>query len=254
VRELNIEKETERIVQFIKNKVTGSGFTKAIIGLSGGIDSALSAALAVKALGKENVIGVMMPYKSSNPDSLEHALILAKELDIPFFIIDITPMVDAYLTNYANDANTLRMGNFMARTRMCVLFDLSAKYRALVVGTSNKSEIYSGYCTQFGDSACAFEPLAHLFKHEVYKMSKLLNIPSQILEKKPSADLWEGQTDEEELGIGYDLLDEILYQILDKKKSDEEILSSSISKEKLDLVKKKIQQSEFKRHLPDMLD
>jgi len=146
------------------------------------------------------------------------------------------------------------MGNYMARTRMCVLFDLSAKYRALVVGTSNKSEIYSGYCTQFGDSACAFEPLAHLFKHEVYKMSKLLNIPSQILEKKPSADLWEGQTDEEELGIGYDLLDEILYQILDKKKSDEEMLSSSISKEKLDLVKKKIQQSEFKRHLPDMLD
>ena len=231
-----------------------SGFNKIVIGLSGGIDSALGAALAVRALGKDNVIAVMMPYKSSHPDSLNHAKLLAKELDISYHIIDITPMVDAYFDNYAQDTDVLRKGNFMARTRMCVLYDFSAKNKALVLGTSNKSEIYANYCTQYGDSACAFEPFAHLYKREVWEISKHLNVPQQILDKKPTADLWEGQTDEQELGIDYTTLDKILYQILDLNMSDEEILSTSITKEQLELVKRKIKLSEFKRHMPDMLD
>jgi len=146
-----------------------SGFSKYIIGISGGIDSALSATLAVKAIGKQNVLGVLMPYQSSNPQSLKDGLLLCDSLQIEHQIVDISPMVDAYFESREPMADSLRRGNWMARTRMCVLFDLSAKLRALVVGTSNQSELMTGYFTQYGDSACALEPIGQLYKTEVGK-------------------------------------------------------------------------------------
>ncbi len=254
MRQINIENEVNRIVEFIRTKLNNSGFSKTIVGLSGGIDSALTATLCVKALGCSNVYGVMMPYKNSHPDSLGHASILAQHLNISHQVIDISPMVDEYFKNYAPDADMLRRGNFMARIRMCTLFDLSAKHQAIVAGTSNKSELYVGYCTQYGDSACGFEPIGHLYKTEVKEMSEYLNVPAPIIKKKPTADLWAGQTDEEELGITYPTLDEILYQLIDLKKTDQDILCTSIEKHQLELVHKKIRQSEFKRNLPDMLE
>ncbi len=254
MREIDLNKEIERIVTFIREKVHGSGFKKVIVGLSGGIDSALTTALCVKALGSDQVIGVMLPYKTSHSDSLYHATLVAETFEIGSQVIPITPMVDAYFEEYENDAKSLRRGNMMARARMCVLYDLSAKYEALVAGTSNKSELYAGYFTQFGDGACAFEPIGHLFKTEVKAMSEILKVPSEIIKKKPTADLWNGQTDEDEMGITYSLLDEILFQLIDLKKTEEEIHKSGISKTAIENVVKKMKQCAYKRALPDMID
>jgi NAD+ synthase len=252
MRKLNYQNEIEKITEFIKQQLNKAGFTKLIVGLSGGIDSSVTAALCVKAIGKENVLGVMLPYKKSHPDSLEHAKQVAEQLGIKYEIVDISPMVDAYFENYALDVDILRKGNRIARERMCVLYDLSAKYKALVAGTGNRSEIMVGYCTQYGDSACAFEPIGHLYKTEVLKLAKILNLPDFVIIKKPTADLWEDQTDEDEMGITYKELDEILYQMLDQKIEYEDLIAAS-SKEKVDKVKRMIQLSEFKRNTPPII-
>lgn len=250
MREIDLYKEVENIKKFIVNTLNKTTFQKVILGLSGGIDSALSSALCASALGSENVIGVMMPYKSSSPKSIEHAKLVAQTFKITYDIIPITSMVDAYFDEFEPDANLLRRGNRMARERMCILYDLSAKYKAIVVGTSNKSEIYTGYCTQYGDSACAFEPFAHLYKTEVWQMAKILKIPDVIIDKKPTADLWEGQTDEEDIGISYYTIDEILHFILDEKIGKEEIIKRGFTDHDIELVLKKIEYSEFKRRMP----
>jgi len=249
MRELNYQNEIVKITEFIKQQLKRAGFTKLIVGLSGGIDSSVTAALSVKVVGKENVFGVMLPYRKSHPDSLEHAKQVAKQLGIKYEIADISPMVDAYFENYATDADILRKGNRIARERMCVLYDLSAKYKALVAGTGNRSEIMVGYCTQYGDNACAFEPIGHLYKTEVLKLAKILNLPDSVINKKPTADLWEDQTDEDEMGITYIELDEILYQMLDQKMEYEDLIAA-FSKEKIDKVKRMIQMSDFKRNTP----
>ena len=242
------------MISFIKTTTKSCGFDKLIIGLSGGIDSAVVAALSVKALGEDNVFGVMMPYKSSNPDSLAYAKLLAEGLKIRYFVYPITDMVDAYFDKFEPNPTPLRKGNFMARTRMCVLYDLSAKYNALVVGTSNFSEIYVGYCTQYGDSACAFEPIAHLLKTQVYEVAAELDIPHEIMNKKPTADLWDGQTDEKELGITYKTLDKILNLMFFENKTKEEILNQGISENEYELVVKKVKGSEFKRRMPECME
>ena len=240
----------KEIINFIETTVKDSGFNRLIIGLSGGIDSAVVASLSVKAIGKENVIGVMMPYITSNPDSLAHAKLLATGLNIQYFINPITDMVDSYFDKFEPNATPLRKGNYMARTRMCILYDLSAKHNALVVGTSNFSEIYVGYCTQYGDSACAFEPIAHLLKTQVYEIASDLNIPPEIINKKPSADLWNGQTDEQELGITYKTLDKILRLMFFENKNKDEIMEQGIPENEYNLVMKKVKGSEFKRRMP----
>ncbi|MBL7149296.1 MAG: NAD(+) synthase, partial [Candidatus Cloacimonetes bacterium] len=171
MRELNFQDEIKKITEFIKLQLIKAGFTKLIVGLSGGIDSSVTAALCVKAVGKENVFGVMLPYRKSHPNSLAHAKQVAKQLGIKYEIVDISSMVDAYFDKYVADADILRKGNRIARERMCVLYDLSAKYKALVAGTGNKSELMVGYCTQYGDNACAFEPIGHLYKTEVLKLA-----------------------------------------------------------------------------------
>ncbi len=252
MRELNYQNEIEKITEFIKQQLNKAGFTKLIVGLSGGIDSSVTAALCIKAIGKENVFGVMLPYRKSHPDSLEHAKQLAERLEIKYEVVDISQMVDVYFKKYAADADILRKGNRIARERMCVLYDLSAKYKALVAGTGNKSELMVGYCTQYGDSACAFEPIGHLYKTEVLKLAKILNLPDSVINKKPTADLWEDQTDEDEMGITYKELDEILYQMLDQEMEYEDLIAS-FSKDIIDKVKRMIQVSEFKRNTPPII-
>jgi len=253
MRKIDLRAEINRISDFIRNYVRNSGMDNVVIGLSGGIDSSLSAALAVQALGKEHVYGVMLPWKNSNPASFNDALLLAEQLQIHHEKIDITPMVDAYFNNYQPDANPLRLGNWMARTRMCVLYDLSAKYHGLVVGTSNRTELLVGYFTQHGDGACAFEPIGHLYKTEVWQMAEILNIPEIIIRKVPTADLWAGQTDEGELGLFYPQLDEILYATTEEKLSKSGIIQKGYTAEQIDKVIQLMKRSEFKRNLPPLV-
>lgn len=254
MRNINLNDEIIKIIEFIRQELSKAGLSKLIIGLSGGIDSAVTTALSIKAIGKENVIAVMMPYKSSHPDSLKHAEQFAKILGIKYEIIDISPMVDAYFDNYALDADILRKGNLMARERMCILYDLSAKFQALVAGTGNRSELMVGYCTQYGDNACAFEPLGHLYKTEVREIAKILKVPEYIIDKKPSADLWQEQTDEYELGITYDKLDVILYNLFDLYKTKKEMINKGFSKENIEKVLDLNKKSEFKRNTPAMIE
>jgi NAD+ synthase len=250
MRKINYEKAIEKIVDFIITQHNKANLPKAIVGLSGGIDSSLTATLCVKALGKENVIGIMMPYKTSHPDSLNHAKEIADFLQIKYEIIEISPMVDEYFKLYAPNADKLRKGNFMARSRMCVLYDKSAQYKALVAGTGNKSELLIGYCTQYGDSACAYETIGDLYKTEVWETAKYLGLPNSVIEKKPTADLWHGQSDEEEMGITYKQLDEILYSLFELKISEEKLTEAGFSLSDIKKVISMYNKSEFKRNTP----
>jgi NAD+ synthase len=250
LRQINLEINIENITGFIQQQLLKAGYEKIIVGLSGGIDSAVTAALSVKAVGNKNVIGVMLPYKKSHPDSLAHAKLLAEQLEISSRIIDISPIVDVYFNNNDSDADLLRKGNMMARVRMCILFDLSAKYRALVAGTGNKSELMIGYCTQYGDNACAFEPIGHLYKTEVKEIARVLQIPKVIIDKSPTADLWESQTDEAEMGISYVVLDNILFNLIELGKDKKEILDTGVTEGEIEKVLKMVSISDFKRKMP----
>jgi NAD+ synthase len=239
------------LVEFLKNETQRIGLNKIVIGLSGGIDSAVSACLSVKALGKENVICILMPYKTSSKESITDAELLVKELGVQSKIVEISGMVDAYIekTNEKNISN-VRKGNIMARMRMIVLYDESAKEKALVVGTGNKTEILLGYSTLFGDSACAINPIGDLYKTQVFELARHLGIPKQIIDKKPSADLWVGQTDEQEMGITYTEVDKYLYEKVDERKSHEELMLMGYTKEYMDRIDKMIYKNQFKRLPP----
>ena len=247
--DLNLKDVHNELVKFLRENFKKTGFSKAVLGLSGGIDSALVAYLLRDALGKENVLAIMMPYKSSNPDSLNHAKLVVEDLKINAKTIEITDMIDAYFKN-EKEASSLRMGNKMARERMSILFDYSSKENALVVGTSNKTEIYLGYSTQFGDSACALNPIGDLYKTNIWDLSRYLKIPNELIEKKPSADLWEGQTDEQEMGLTYKEADQVLYRMLEENKTVKEILAEGFSKDLVDNILKRMNRSEYKRRMP----
>ena len=246
---LNLKEVHNELVEFLRENFKKAGFSKAVLGLSGGIDSALVAYLLRDALGKENVLAIMMPYKSSNPDSLNHAKLVVEDLGINSKTIEITDMIDAYFKN-EEEATSLRMGNKMARERMSILFDYSSKENALVVGTSNKTEIYLGYSTQFGDSACALNPIGDLYKTNIWDLSRYLKIPNELIEKKPSADLWEGQTDEQEMGLTYKEADQILYRMLEENKKVEEVLTEGFNKDLVDNIVRRMNRSEYKRRMP----
>ena len=247
--DLNLKEVHNELVEFLRENFKKAGFSKAVLGLSGGIDSALVAYLLRDALGKENVLAIMMPYKSSNPDSLNHAKLVIEDLKINSKTIEITDMIDAYFKN-EKEASSLRMGNKMARERMSILFDYSSKENALVVGTSNKTEIYLGYSTQFGDSACVLNPIGDLYKTNIWDLSRYLKIPNELIEKKPSADLWEGQTDEQEMGLTYKEADQVLYRMLEENKKVEEVLAEGFNKDLVDNIVRRMNRSEYKRRMP----
>ena len=247
--DLNLKEVHNELIEFLRENFKKAGFSKAVLGLSGGIDSALVAYLLRDALGKENILAIMMPYKSSNPDSLNHAKLVIEDLKINSKTIEITDMIDAYFKN-EKEASSLRMGNKMARERMSILFDYSSKENALVVGTSNKTEIYLGYSTQFGDSACALNPIGDLYKTNIWDLSRYLKIPNELIEKKPSADLWEGQTDEQEMGLTYKEADQVLYRMLEENKTVEEVLGEGFNKDLVDNIVRRMNRSEYKRRMP----
>lgn len=234
---------------FIKSEVTRVGYSRGVIGLSGGIDSALSCALAVEALGRKNVLAVRMPYKSSSPDSLAHAQILIDQLEIPSTTIEITDMVNPLFERDPN-ITKLRKGNIMARERMIVLYDQSEVFKGLVIGTSNKTEILLGYSTQSGDAASAINPIGDLYKTQVRQLANAMNIPGEIIDKAPSADLWEGQTDEGELGFAYEEADDLLYLLVDQRYSPQECVEVGFDQAFVDTVVARVRRSQFKRMQP----
>jgi NAD+ synthase len=226
-----------------------AGFTKAVIGVSGGVDSAVSATLAAEALGKENVLGVMIPFRTSNPKSVEDAKLVIQATGIRSELVDISKMVDGYCEeNKITDS--LRRGNVMARMRMIVLYDLSAREKALVVGTSNKTEILVGYGTQHGDLASAINPVGDLYKSQIWQLAEALGVPKSVIEKAPSADLWEGQTDETEMGVTYAKLAALLFEMIDERHSDEELVTLGFEETLIKKVRGMIQQNQFKRRPP----
>ncbi len=212
------------LADFLRDGVENAGSTGLVLGLSGGVDSALAAALAVRAIGTERVRAFYLPYRTSDPQSAIDAAAVAAKLGLALATIDITPQVDAYFDRVDPEADRVRRGNKMARERMSILFDQSKKHGALVTGTSNKSEILLGYSTIFGDNASSLNPIGDLYKQQVWQLSRYLGIPEQVVAKRPSADLWPGQTSEGELGFEYAMADEVLYLMFDQGLTAEEVV------------------------------
>src|SRR6058998_770925 len=243
---LAIDPELARrwLVSFLKDEVVvRRGFKKGIVGLSGGVDSSLTAFLAAEALGRENVIGLRMPYRASSPESLEHAQLVIDKLGIPSLTIDISDAVDGYLKQ-VGDIDPHRLGNMMARQRMIVLFDLSAKHKALPLGTSNKSERLLGYFTWHGDDAPPVNPLGDLFKTQVWALARHIGVPEQIIRKPATADLIKGQTDEGDLGVSYLKADRILFHLIRGEEP------KGFIKEEVEIVRKRLDSTHWKRRLP----
>lgn len=249
---LNEPLVTRLLTTTLREEVEKAGFGKVILGLSGGIDSALSLYLAVEAFGKGNVIAVRMPYKTSSTSSLEDAQTAIDDTGVESLTIDITPQIDAYYEQFP-EATPLRRGNKMARERMAILYDLSAHYEALVIGTSNRTELLLGYGTQFGDAASAINPLGDLYKTQVRQLSAYLGVPEQIIAKPPSADLWEDQTDEGELGFSYFDVDRLLYYMIDQRFALDKLRELNFSDEFIEKVSKRVIRNQYKRTMPVIL-
>lgn len=246
---LNWSLARDMLVRFIETEVKRAGFSRVVVGLSGGIDSALSTYLAVQALGSNGVCAYQMPYRTSNPDSSAHAQEMSEVLDISLDTVDITPMADSFFAVKPN-ADEIRRGNVMARLRMITLFDAAMEKDALVLGTGNKTEILLGYTTIYGDNACSLNPIGDLYKTQVWAMSAHFDLPAEIIAKTPSADLWMGQTDEDELGISYETADEILYRLIDLRLSIEEVAAQGFDERKIQLAAERVKKYQFKRMMP----
>ena len=249
--DLSIDTELTRkiLTGFIQTEITRAGFSKAVVGLSGGIDSSLSCYLAAEALGAENVLAIRMPYESSSPGSLDHAQLVIDELGVQSKTVPITEMVQPLFERFP-DAGQIRRGNVMARARMIILYDQSEALDGLVVGTGNKTEILLGYTTLFGDSACALNPLGDLYKTQVRQLSRALGLPELIIDKPPSADLWVGQTDEDELGFTYAEVDHLLYLLVDERYSPEDCIEAGFAEPFVKAVINLIRVNHFKRVMP----
>ncbi len=234
------------LVNFLRDEVYKTSFTKAVVGLSGGIDSAVVAVLAKKAFG-DDLLCVMMPSQFSSKESIIDAKELCDKFDLRYEIVSIEPMLKAYIDS---DMSNLRVGNLSARLRMAILYDISAKERALVIGTSNKSELLLGYGTLFGDLASAINPIGDIYKSDIFKFAKYLEIPESIISKPPSADLWENQKDEDDLGYTYEQIDKVLKRYVDDRLNKNELLKIGFEEKLCDLVIDKIYQNQFKRKPP----
>jgi NAD+ synthase len=237
------------IGEFIRGQLRQAGFERAVLGLSGGIDSALVAYLVAEAIGAERLLCVLMPYATSSDASRTDAEEVVRRLGAASELVEISPMVDAFFAAQP-DATPLRRGNFMARQRMAVLYDRSVTWGGLVVGTGNKTESLIGYTTLFGDNACAFNPIGDLDKRQVRQLAADIGVPDAIIRKAPSADLWPGQTDETEAGFSYPVLDRLLFWRVDKRRSDEEMAGLGFEPELVARVDRMIATSEFKRQVP----
>jgi NAD+ synthase len=234
---------------FIADGVRKVGFERVIVGLSGGVDSSLVTALAVSSLGADSVVALFMPYRSSDPQSLIDALAVCESVGIKAEIVDITPQVDTYFDRFP-DADRTRRGNKMARERMSILYDHSMAERALVLGTSNKTELLLGYGTLFGDMASALNPIGDLYKTQVYALARALGLPQSVLTKAPSADLWVGQSDEDELGMRYAVVDQVLHLLIDERRSKAEVMALGFDAAEVDAIVARVRGSQYKRRPP----
>ena len=234
---------------FIHSETSRAGFDRAVVGLSGGVDSALTCLLAAEALGPENVLAVRMPYATSSPDSLEHAELMIKMTGVKDVTLPITDAANVLLDGIPEDQQ-VRRGNIMARMRMIVLFDQSADFGGLVIGTGNKTELLLGYTTQFGDAASAINPLGDLYKTQVWQLAAEMGVPEVIQEKAPSADLWIGQTDESELGFTYKEVDRLLYLLVDRRHSPDDCVEAGFDRKFVETIVALVQRNHFKRVMP----
>jgi NAD+ synthase len=249
---INTDLARQILTGFIRDEIAKSGMKKAVMGLSGGIDSALSAYLSAEALGAENVLVVRMPYKTSSPASLADAELVIQALGIAALTIPITPMCDPLIEQFP-DMSAVRKGNIMARMRMITLYDQSAAWGGLVMGTSNKTESLLGYSTIYGDSGVALHPIADLYKCQVRQLARALGVPSPIIDKAPSADLWEGQTDEGELGFTYNDADAVLYLLVDERYTVEEAAEASgYPREFVHRIWERVKANHYKRTMPSV--
>ena len=253
---MNTKFDTSKAITTIKRFITGklhlSGLGGFVVGLSGGIDSALSVSLAVEAIGKDKVMAVLMPYRLSSESSVTDAMALVNQLDINFRKIDISPMVDAYFDTI-DKASEIRRGNKMARERMAILFDIAYETNRLVLGTGNRTEICLGYTTWYGDAACSINPIGELYKTEVRALAAELGIPESIISKPPSADLWVGQTDEGEIGLTYERMDRLLKRLVDDgENSMSKLESEGFESTEISRVASLLTRYSFKRHTPDI--
>lgn len=246
---LGCEPARRIIIRFLQDGLRRHGFQRAVIGLSGGLDSSLVVFLTAAALGAENVLAVAMPASASDPASLAGAESIAATTGVRLETISISPMADPYLRSLPARAR-VRTGNVLARLRMVVLYDLSARQEALVVGTSNKTELLLGYTTQFGDSACALMPVGDLYKTQVRQLARHMGVPEAIIRRPPSADLWEGQTDEEELGFTYDLVDRLLFRMVDERIGPDRLLMEGFDPALILRVRDMVRRSQYKRCTP----
>jgi NAD+ synthase len=237
------------LTDFIHNEITRGGFSRAVLGISGGLDSALACYLTAEALGPDNVLAIRMPYRTSSQSSLNDAQLVIDALGVKSLTIPITDMVDP-LNNRFPAMDKRRKGNIMARQRMIILFDQSEDFKGLVVGTGNKTEILLGYSTLYGDSACAINPVGDLYKTQVRQLASAMGIPQAVIDKAPSADLWEGQTDEGELGFTYEEVDKLLELLVDQRCSPEECVEAGFAEDFVRTVLTRVRKNQFKRVLP----
>jgi NAD+ synthase len=247
--QINPELVRRILVGFIQNEVRKVGFDRVVLGLSGGVDSSLVATLAAQALSPKNVLGVFMPYRTSDPKSRTDALEVARQLGIEHLEIDISPQIDAYFERFP-EADQKRRGNKMARERMTILYDQSWAWRALVIGTSNKTELLLGYGTIYGDMASAINPIGDLYKTQVWQLADALGVPTAIVQKAPSADLWAGQSDETELGFQYRMIDQLLYYLVDRRYSMEELQRQGFDAAFITEIVRRVRENQYKRRLP----
>ncbi|EAI3983853.1 NAD+ synthase [Campylobacter jejuni] len=242
------QKITEKMCDFIQEKVKNSQSQGVVLGLSGGIDSALVATLCKRAL-KENVFALLMPTQISNKANLEDALRLCADLNLEYKIIEIQSILDAFIKQSEN-TTLVSLGNFAARIRMSLLYDYSALKNSLVIGTSNKSELLLGYGTIYGDLACAFNPIGSLYKSEIYALAKYLNLHENFIKKAPSADLWENQSDEGDLGFSYAKIDDGLKAL----ETNDEKLLKTLDPSLIAMLKNRMQKNAFKGKMPEILE
>lgn len=246
---INTDVAHQILTGFIKSEVTRVGYSRAVINLSGGLDSAISCVLAVNALGAENVFALRLPYRTSSKDSLDHAQLVIDKFKIQSETIDISDMVDPLIKRDLKISN-LRKGNIMARVRMIALYDQSEVFKGLPIGTSNKTEILLGYSTLWGDMASAINPIGDLYKTQARQLAWAIGVPAPIIDKPPSADLWEGQTDENELGFTYEEVDKLLYLLVDQRYSPQECIEEGFNEKFVNSVITRIRRNQFKRMMP----